>query len=421
MKVTHVNFSDNGGGAAIAARRLHAGLRTAGVESSMLVVKRRSDDPHVIPVHINRIELALRRRAMAQEHPHRHGYTQYRGEHWSNARLSLPVARGAAKLAPDLVNLHWVGDGMLSPREMARLRCPLVWTLHDMWAFTGGCHYSEGCTRYTMACGACPQLASGDENDLSRRNFQRKARDLPRLNLTVVTPSQWLAGCVRVSTLLKDVRVEVIPNGLDMQVYRPYDRQQARAALNLPADHRLILFAAMQTDNRRKGMSHLRAALDKLNTPYPVSLLVMGQGGAAGLQGCGFPVIEMGVITDAARQAMLYSAADLFVAPSEEDNLPNTVMEALACGTPCAAFKIGGMPDLIDDQQTGVLVPPFDADRLARAVEWVIADEARIHALGQQARRRAVERYDLPIIAARYLALYREILENHANRLRTRR
>lgn len=417
MRIVHLNFSENAGGAARAANRLHVGLRAAGYDSHMLVIKKASADPSVHPVRLNRVERRFREWAIKQERPDKKHYPGYADQVWSVGKISTPVPRALETLKPDLMHLHWIGAGMLSIQAIAQLarRAPLVWTLHDMWAFTGGCHYSGTCERYKAQCGACPQLGSTDENDLSRWTWAQKHQHWQNLPLTIIAPSRWMAECVKASPLLHNARVEVIPNGIDTARFRPFDQRFARDVFGLPADKKLILFGAHTLTEERKGFAHLPSALRLLAESgwgERAALVTYGENNGTPRENLPLPVYHLGTIHDDRVLALAYAAADVFVSPTQQENLPNTIMEALACGVPCTAFHIGGLPDMITHAQNGYLAQPFAVEDLARGITWVIEDEARRIEMTKQARRKAVESYHLDTIAQRHNALYTELVSN---------
>jgi glycosyltransferase involved in cell wall biosynthesis len=330
--------------------------------------------------------------------------------HW----LPSKVIEQVAQLNPDLINLHWVSAGYLKIETIAKFKQPLVWTLHDMWSFTGGCHYNQSCNKFTAACGACPLLGSDKEEDLSRQIWQRKHKAWQDLNLTVVTPSQWLGENAQASSLFGDRRVEVIPYGLDTETYRPIEQKTARALLKLPQDKQLLLFLSLNaTSDKRKGFHLLQPALQQLKQSdwqSKLELMVVGASKPEKPLELGFKGHYLGTLQDDLTLALAYSAADVFVAPSLQDNLPNTVLEAIACGTPCVAFDIGGMPDMIEHKQNGYLAQPLAIDDLARGISWTIEDPLRRQQLSQRARTKAEQEFALKIQAQRYQALYQEIL-----------
>jgi glycosyltransferase involved in cell wall biosynthesis len=326
-------------------------------------------------------------------------------------RLPLRVR----SLAPDLVHLHWVADGFMRLESLRGLGRPLVWTLHDSWAFTGGCHVPGECTRHRATCGRCPALGSEDDGDLSHRVWVRKRRAWEGLPITVVAPSRWLSGCARSSALLGAARHEVIPNGLDLERFRPADRAASRARWRMPADRKLVLFGGVHSaTDPNKGLGLMVEALHRLaahGLTAGVDWVVFGTAPGEPLPDVPCPVRVVGHVADEAALAALYAAADVFVAPSIQENLPNTVMEALACGTPCVAFDAGGLSDLIEHQRNGWLARAHQAEDLARGIAWVLEDEPRRSALAARGRRKAEEEFELTRVARRYADLYRELMD----------
>ncbi len=279
-----------------------------------------------------------------------------------------------------------------------------------MSAFTGGCYYSQECNGYTKSCDNCPILGHNKSWDLSRWVWQRKAKAWQNLKLTVLTLSKWLADSAKSSSLFKNSDIRVIPNALDTGTYKPCDRQTARNILNLPQDRQLILFGALSsTSNKRKGFPLLMQALKQLSN-YEKSqnweLIVFGASQPKEKQDIDFKTRYLGTLSDEISLALIYAAADVFVAPSVQDNLPNAVMEALACGTPCVAFKIGGMPDLIEHKQNGYLAHPFATEDLAQGIAWVLESRQRWQVLSTRAREKVEQEFTLEKQAGRYLSVF---------------
>jgi glycosyltransferase involved in cell wall biosynthesis len=417
MKVLTLNSSDSSGGAARAAFRLHRGLRAIGIESEMLVQGKRSDDPSVIgPAS----EIAKK---MAMLRPHLdflplRMYPDRQRIIFSPALVPDRLPARIAALNPDIVHLHWICEGFMRLETLPRLKRPIVWTLHDSWAFTGGCHIPFDCLRYQECCGECPTLGSAEENDLSRKIWLRKRKAWQGLNLTVVTPSNWLAACARSSSLFRDLRVEVIPNGLDLERFKPCDKTSARSLLRLPQDKKLILFGGVNVDgDRNKGLQNLLPALRRLACQgwgEKAEALVFGASRPADATDFGLPTRYLGILEKEADISLLYSAADVFVAPSIQENLPNTVMEAAACGTPSVAFRIGGMPDLIEHKRNGYLAVPYEPEDLADGIGWVLADSDRWQELSDTGRKKTEREFALPQVAGRYAALYEDIRKTGA-------
>ncbi|NES73833.1 MAG: glycosyltransferase, partial [Okeania sp. SIO2D1] len=298
---------------------------------------------------------------------------------------------------------------------LAKLQRPIIWTLHDMWAFTGGCLYTQDCEGYLNSCGKCPQLNSNNSWDLSRWVWQRKKRAWKNLDLTIVTPSSWLADCARSSSLFKDLRIEFILNGIDTQVYKPFAKDLARKILNLPLNKHLILFGSLKaTSDPRKGFPLLKKALQELTkseTSDNLELIVLGASQPESDSQLELKTHYLGTLRDDLSLALVYSAADVFVLPSVQDNLPNTILEAIACGTPCVAFKIGGMPDMIDHQKDGYLVQPYQTEDLAKGISWLLGDEERYQTISHLVREKAEKQFTLEIQANRYLAICEEIAQ----------
>ncbi|WP_287293429.1 glycosyltransferase family 4 protein [Moorena sp. SIO2C4] len=353
MKTLIVSSFDISGGAARAAYRLHQGLQSINLDSQILVQEKFSHDQTVIGPTIKLKEGLARMRWTFGALPQKL-YPQREDTTFTTQWLPDAVVPKVARLQPDIINLHWICAGYVQIETIAKLKRPIVWTLHDMWPFTGGCHYNHDCDRYTASCGACPQLHSSKDWDLSRWVWQRKAKAWRNLDLTVVALSSWLAKCASASSLFQDLRIELIPNGIDTQKYRPIHQQVARELLSLPQDKQLILFGAVNaTSDKRKGFELLQPALQELSQSGwrdQLELVIFGDSQPDNPPEFGFKTHYLGTLSDDLSLALVYAAADVFVAPSLQDNLPNTVMEAIACGTPCVAFNIGGMPDLIDRQ-----------------------------------------------------------------------
>lgn len=411
-----LSTSDTEGGAARAAYRLHQGLQSLGVSSQMLVQTKHSDDGTVFAPQTKLAKGIAKLRPTLDSLPLQL-YPKRDRAHYSTQWLPDPViSKKVAQFCPDVVNLHWICAGYLQVEAITKFKKPLVWTLHDMWAFTGGCHYSQECNHYTRSCGACPQLQSRQNWDLSRWVWQRKTKAWKELNLTIVTPSLWLARCATSSSLFQDLRVEVIPNGLDTKKYKPIDRQIARELLNLPQDKQLVLFGAMfATSDPRKGFHVLQPALQKLSNSEwrdRIELIVFGSSQPSNQSNLGFKSHYLGKLTDDTSLALVYAAVDVFVAPAIQDNLPNTVMESLACGTPCVAFKVGGMSDMIEHQQNGYLAQPFEVDDLAQGIAWVLEDKERFQKLCDRVRKKVEQEFTQELQAKRYLSLFKELINS---------
>lgn len=416
MKVLFFNGSDIEGGASRAATRLLHGVHAQGVDARLYVQRKYGHDPLIDgPRTLLGKGFGFARPTLEQ---HLFGITpgNVNGP-FSASFLPDGLAAHASRMAPDIIHLHWVAR-MMRLETLQSFKVPIVWTMHDSWAFTGGCYLPGACTRYRESCGACPILGpSRGENDLSHRIWQRKQNAWHSLNVTIVAPSRWMAACARASSLLRTARIEVIPNGLDMNRFKPLDRRTARDMLSLPQDRKVILFGAKSaTHDRNKGFHLLAQAMRALGSGSmrndAIELLVFGAAEPDPSPDLGFKTHYLGWQHDDIALASLYAAADVFVLPSLQESLGYTAMEAMACGTPCVAFNQGGVPDLIDHELNGYLAQPYEPIDLARGVSWVLENEDRRKVLSLQSRHKVEEEFAVEKVAERHMALYREIVRH---------
>lgn len=245
----------------------------------------------------------------------------------------------------------------------------------------------------------------------------RKKLAWANLRLTLVSPSNWLADEARRSSLMVDQKVMVIPYGIDLGCFNPIDRLEARETLGLSSDKFVIAFGAAYLTDSRKGLDLLWAALEKFNDRVRkknCELLVFGSG-SWNPSGSSIPIRNVGMIDDDRKLALLYSAADVFCAPSREENLANTALESLGCGTPVLAFKIGGFPDIIDHRRTGYLAEPFDVASLADGLEFLYTSHVEGKDFRVACRDRAERLYDGRINARRYIELYKLLISSRVD------
>lgn len=422
MKVLHINSSDIQGGAARAAFRLNRALNKLNTNSKMLVQFKAGDDITIKSIIKTKIQKGL---AIIRPHydmlPLKLFKNRQKGP-FSVARTGVDICKNEYAKEADLINLHWINGGFLSLKaikKLNQLNKPIVWTLHDMWPFTGGCHYSGGCAKYREKCGQCPMLNSSKDRDLTRRIWKRKKNHYNNLNLTIVACSNWLAQCAKDSSLFNDLRIEVIPNSVDINVFKPIKKEIARGILNLPQNKNLLLFgAASATSDKRKGFYYLNEALGKIKDDYPqikddIELLVFGASYSEDINNLSIKTNFLGRLNDEHSLALCYCAADIFITPSLEDNLPNTIMESLSCGTPVVGFKTGGIPDMIEHKQNGYLAEYKSADSLARGIYWMLEDQDRLIDFGDTARQKVLDNYTYDIVGNKYLKLYKELLNQN--------
>lgn len=408
MKVIQLNRSDINGGAARAVYRLHHALRQAGVDSQMWVDEATSGDWTVQgPSNNLRKGLAKIRPALAKSI---FSLLFKTGNLVTHSPSILPSGRVHTLNVSDadLLHLHWVQGEMLSISEIGRLRKPLVWTLHDMWAFCGAEHYTEEFRwREGYRKDNQPNYESGF--DLNRWSWERK-REHWKNPVHIVTPSNWLAKCVRESALMRDWPVSVIPNPIDTERWQPLDQSLARELLGLPKDVPLLLFGAIGGgQDPRKGYDLFRIALQHLRNEIPgLELVVFGQLCPKQPLTLGFPIHYIGHLHDDLSLRILYSAADVYILPSRQDNLPNTGVESLACSTPIVAFNVCGLPDIIMHKETGYLARAFDTEDLAQGVLWVLTQASR-ERLRIRARARALAQFTSEVTTKEYLHLYKSL------------
>lgn len=415
MKVLLLNTFDQLAGADRAARRLFSGLRRVGVEAQLLVHFKRGADPEVLCFSSPWRTLLRRLKLYLGLLPVRL-YPRRPENNFTLALLPDRLPKRVAGLAPDLIHLHWLGAGFCRIETLARFRRPLLWTLHDSWPFTGGCHVPGPCERYRERCGACPVLGSSREGDLSRWTWRRKERAWRELPLTLVAPSRWLAERARASSLFRHRRIEVIPNGIDTEIFRPMDKRAARKRLGLPPDRPIILFGAVNAlDDPNKGWALLRPALELVGKVRPEALaVVFGADAPVASPISGLETICLGRLEDDGALIATYGAADVFVAPSLQESFCQTLLEAMACAVPTVAFRATGPLDLIEHERSGYLAEPYEVADLAKGLSWVLEDEERRVALGGRARAKALDEFALETVARRYAQLYRELLSGPA-------
>jgi glycosyltransferase involved in cell wall biosynthesis len=419
MKIVHLNNFDIVGGAARACYSIHNSLLQNNIQSRLLVQNKVSQEPTVNSIVNNSFEKGSRfiRKVIdysATKLLCNEEYGRFSFPIFSPSIVDHPLIRNS-----DLINLHWINEGFISLgslKKLAELNIPIVWTLHDMWAFTGGCHYTNDCKNYISGCSHCPALKIKGERDFSNSISKKKKEVFNNINLSIVTSSNWLGEEAESSLLLKDKKVYVAPTAIDTEIFRPRDKKKCKEELNLNKEKLNVLFGTMNLSDKRKGMHHLIAALEIFNKKYPeyrdkVEFSVFGSLKNSTAIDLSFKLNFLGHKSSNEQIAKCYNAADLFVAPSIQDNLPNTVLESLGCGTPVAAFNIGGMPDMIEHKKNGYLAKPFSADDLADGIKWTLQNCSLSDELNVFARQKAVSNYTFELVGQKYIKIYNEILK----------
>lgn len=410
MRVLIVNTSERTGGAAVAANRLMKALNNNGVKAKMLVRDKESDTLTIV---------GLPKSPMLHWHFLWERFVIFCRLHFSRKHLfEIDLANTGSDITKlrefqeaDVIHLHWINQGMLSLngiRKILRSGKPVVWTMHDIWPATGICHLTLGCHYFVSRCANCKYLpGGGSSNDLASRVWQKKQQMQADENIYYVACSRWLESEAKSSALLKGQKITSIPNPIDTHIYKKGNKEEARQRLGLPLDKKLILFASQRVTNENKGMSYLIEACRQLGDLCEVVIL----GGHAEEVVAQLPMKAhpLGYVNDEQRIVDVYNAADVFVLPSLSENLPNTIMEAMACGVPCVAFKVGGIPEEIDHLKNGYVAAYRDANDLAKGIEWVL-QKADYEALSQQAVHKVMQCYSQQSVAVKYLDVYQQAM-----------
>lgn len=385
------------------AFRLHTGLRLAGHESRMVVGWKTEES---MDIHAVMGKTKLIRRAVLLLDK---GLSlQYSLLPWAGDFLNHPFIRAA-----DVIHLHNLHGGYFPYRMLPKLSrmAPLVWSLHDMWPMTGHCSYSYECDRWKTGCGQCPLLTEYPPIylDTTALHWRIKERTYRDARITVVTASKWMAELVKESPLLNQFERRVIPYGTDLAVFRPIDKLHARETLRIPGNAQVILIFAVS--ERRKGGTYLLQALDRLPIEPRPWLLVAGDRLSSIPRG--YQARQVGYVNSDDLLNLCYGAADIFVLPTLAENFPLSILDALATGTPTVAFDAGGIPDLIRHLETGYLVSERNADGLAQAISFLLANPDERARIGQNARRAAERDHSVERCTERYVSVYREAIETN--------
>lgn len=411
MEVLHINARDFGG-AGLAMLRLHQGLLAEGVSSNVWVEKKRSNNPEVTayPPANSWLQKADK-------------LARHAGNLTSLQYLFFPstltLSKQPAFQQANILHLHNIhGNFFAYPllKTLAKGK-PVVWTLHDMWAFTGHCSYSFSCERWKTGCGHCPDLSiyPALKRDTTAFLWKQKQKIFSRLNLHLVTPSHWLAKEVEASPILGHHPVHVIPNGVDTECFQLLPKKQIREKLGLPVGKTYLLFVAERMDEPRKGMEVLLHTLHLLARTSTLSLeiIILGHINDAMLDKIPLPARTPGYIPTPEIVAEYYAASDVYVLPTLQDNFPNTILESLACGTPCVVFESGGAPEAITHLCTGYLAQPDSPEDLAAGI--INCLEMPTEETARRCRTEVETKFTLTIQAKRYLSLYHQVLSTDAN------
>ena len=410
MKVAIISSSDLYGGAARAAYRLHKSLIKEGIHSVMIVQKKISDDYTVIGSS-SRLKGLLNSLRPALDHI----IMKYVKSKTLFSSSYLPFSSIVDKineLNPDIVHLHWIAGGTLRLEDLNKIKAPIVWNCHDMWPFTGGCHYDDSCGAYKDGCGNCKVLNSKKENDLSKKVFNRKLKIYSKAkDMTVVGSSNWISKCAKESTLFKKREIVTIPNCIDTNLFKPIDKNITRDIFNIPKNKKVILFGAMNSlSDPRKGAEELFKAIEMIDVENTV-FVIAGSSKPMEPLNLKYPVCFIPPLIDEVSLPLMYNVADVMIVPSLQENLANSIVESMSCGVPVVAFNIGGNKDMIDHKKNGYLSNAFKAEDMAFGIKWILENDNYTQ-LSYNSREKILNKFESSLVANKYIKLYKNILKS---------
>ena len=421
MRVLIVNTSERIGGAAIAAGRLMDALKNNGIKAKMLVREKQTDRLSVTGLKMNawRVWQFIWERILIwkENRFRKHNLFAVDIANTGTDITAIPEFQEA-----DIIHLHWINQGMLSLNDIRKILQsgkPVVWTMHDMWPCTGICHHARECDKYHQECHHCPYIyKGGSKKDLSNQVFKKKKELYQLAPITFITCSQWLKGRAGQSALLNGHTIVDIPNPINTSLFKPQNTVAARNRMGLPTDKKLILFGSVKVTDKRKGIDYFIESCKLLAEKHPelkeeLGVVVYGKNSEQLKPLIPFQVFPLDFISSDKDLVNVYNAVDLYVTPSLEENLPTTIMEAMACGVPCVGFNVGGIPEMIDHLHNGYVAEYKSAEDLANGVIWTL-NESEYRTLSEEACRKAVSNYSESTVAKKYIDVYNKITGNHA-------
>ena len=421
MRVLIVNTSERIGGAAIAAGRLVEALKNNGIKAKMLVREKQTDRLSVIELKRNwwRVWQFIWERILIWKENRfkKHNLFAVDIANTGTDITVLPEFQAA-----DIIHLHWINQGMLSLNDIRKILLsgkPVVWTMHDMWPCTGICHHARECDKYHQECHHCPYIyKGGGKKDLSNQVFKKKKEIYQSAPVTFVTCSRWLKERAGQSALLNGHTIVDIPNPISTGLFKPQNSLAVRNKMELPTDKKLILFGSVKVTDKRKGIDYFVESCKLLAEMHPelkeeLGVVVYGKNSEQLKPLIPFQVYALDYISNEKDLVNIYNAVDLYVTPSLEENLPTTIMEAMACGVPCVGFNVGGIPEMIDHLHNGYVAEYKSAEDLANGIIWTLS-ESEYQSLSEEACRKAVSNYSESIVAKKYIDIYNKITGDHA-------
>lgn len=418
MKILIIGKHPTTGGAAIASSRLMEALRERDVDVSMLVQEGGNEEKGIhstthgpVKRWANLYRFILERLVFLRQE--RSSSIRFL---FSMANTGESIVRNPYFKEADVIHLHWINAGFLSLKTLGEILHsgkPVVWTFHDMWPFTGGCHYALECNQYTKECGECPYLKKPAKRDLSHRIWKKKNKLFRDTSVNVITPSNWLQDCVEASSLLHHWPVTTIHNPVSSQIFKPVDREEACANLGLDPAKKYILFGAATMKNVLKGFNYFleasRIISREAGPETDVEILLFGKTREDVAQSFPLKTRNIAFVESISTIVELYSVAHLFVIPSLQDNLPNTIIESMLCGTPVVGFHAGGIPEMIEHHENGYLALYKSSEDLAAGMSWVLFSDF-YEKLSADTRKLALERFSIDRSVEKHMNLYRKVL-----------
>jgi len=424
LKVVHLNTYDGNGGAGRACMRLNRALLSQNIDSKIIVHYKFGNNPDIKTFNGNIIQKSyaaatiILERILAKRFLKPDSRTPFSFTWFGRSVIKHPDVKNA-----DIIHLHWINHGFLDPKHIAEIRKlgkPVVWTFHDSNAFTGGCHVRYTCNHYQQQCGNCPLLINSADDDISHRIWQQKNKAYQQLDFNIISPSLWMQDSVKKSSLMRGKATSNIPNTLETDVFKPINKKEAKAKAGLPTDKFIFLSGFMPSrKDLHKGTQYLLESMELLRQRLgaetdQVELVVFGNRGTENLPDFPFKTSFLGTINNDEKLALHYAAADAFLIPSLEDNLPYTVMESLSCGTPVIAFTTGGIPDMVRHQYSGFLATYRSSESFTDGMEWIIKHPER-DKLNQQARQTIMDSFSEEVVAKKHIGVYQQLLSKGGN------
>ncbi len=424
MKVLIVNTSERVGGAAVAANRLLKALNKNGIAAKMLVNNKNTDDSDVLEIPgkwRKKIKFVFERFLIFLLN----GFSKKNLFDIDPAFTGTNITRLDCFKEADVIHLHWINQGMLSLKNLRQILQsgkPVVWTMHDQWASTGICHSTGDCIAFRNSCGSCPLLTHSGERDLSKRIFLHKQELNQQYSVLYITCSKWLKSQSEDSGVIRMQQIKSIPNPIDINLFKPVSKTESRSALHLPLDKKLILIGAVKLTDWRKGFDYMLRAFYRLDGMYSslknqLEIVAIGNGVNSIQKDIPFTVNGFSYVSSEKELARIYNAVDFFFTPSLFENLPNMIMEAMACGVPCMGFEVGGIPEMIDHKENGYVARYRDVEDLISGFSYLLnLSDNNYAVMSRQCREKVENFYSEDRVANLYKVVYEDAMSERVIR-----